>query len=556
MLLLLSGCGGNNTPTRHNDITPLTSIEIVADSSTIAVNTSTRLRVTGNFSGLFSRDITDQAVWQSDTPGVAAFVTATDPIRVTGTGTGSAGLTATVGNVSATFRLTVSPATVTNLTISPPAPTIAKGLTTQFRVTGIFSDSTTQDITFDAGWSSSDTAVATVSDTADSKGFARALAAGTTTISAGFGGVTGTTLLTVTEPLLQSITVSPANASVLSLSKANFTATGTFSDGTASDITSQVSWTSSNTIVAPNPTAGATTTSTQGTTTIGATLSGVSGTSTLKVTGGNLVSMSLPPSMTLVRDTVGPITVNGLFSNNITRDITGLVSWTVTNTSLATVSAPTGNRVLFNALATGTTTITATAGTRSATTSLTVSAPVLVSLAISPASLDLTSGTSDRLTATASFSDNTTQDVTANTAWSSNSTAVASVGTVAATGERISGVATGTATISAVFGNQTKTVPVTVRTRNLTGIAITPAGPINLAVGNSVSFTVTASYGDGTTRTVTEDTAWTIDNPNVAIQVDSQNQPGQIIAVDNGSATLNAAFGGKTLPLPVTVRVP
>ena len=90
IVLVLSGCS-NGTPTRLNTFTPLTSIEITAVSSTIAAQTSTRLTATGNYSGLFTRDITAQVVWSSDTPNVAGtFTTAATPNRAWVTA-GSAG---------------------------------------------------------------------------------------------------------------------------------------------------------------------------------------------------------------------------------------------------------------------------------------------------------------------------------------------------------------------------------------------------------------------------------------------------------------------------------
>lgn len=80
MVLLVSGCGWNGTPTRQNDFTPLASIEISAVSSTIAAGTSTKLSATGVFvGGLPAGDITDKVIWSSDTPLVASFPYTTSP---------------------------------------------------------------------------------------------------------------------------------------------------------------------------------------------------------------------------------------------------------------------------------------------------------------------------------------------------------------------------------------------------------------------------------------------------------------------------------------------
>lgn len=344
IILLLSGCGWNGTPTRHNDFVPLTSIEITAVSSTIAANTSTKLTVTGNYSGLFSRDITDQATWSSDTPTVAEFVTATSPSRVSGHAPGSAILTATVAGKSATFKLIVSAVTINSMTITPANPSLASGLTTQFAVNGTFSDSTTQDLTFDASWASSALTVATVSDTAGSKGFTRTLAAGTSTISATFGGISATTLLTVTPAILQTITVTPANSSITGFSKtANFIATGTYSDGTTADITSTVTWASSQTGIATITTAGVATTVAVGTTSISATLGGISGSTNLTVTALalNPNGLLLTPESPVLSLSAGPtqqLTVTAKFIDGSTQDVTSSCSWTSNSTLIATVS--------------------------------------------------------------------------------------------------------------------------------------------------------------------------------------------------------------------------
>lgn len=554
MVLLLSGCGWNGTPTRTNDFTPLTSIEIAAVSPAIANLTSTKLSVKGHFSGLYTRDITDQAVWSSGSPAVAGFITATSPSRVTGLSPGTAILTATVGSVSATYTVTVSPATVSLLTVTPAAPSIAEGLTTQFSASGTFSDGTTQDLTFDAVWASSASGVATVSDAAGSKGYTQTVAAGTATISATFAGISGTTLLTVTEPVLQSITVTPSSPSILTLSTGSFKATGNYSDGSAPDITSLVAWSSSNTAVATIDSGGAVATHVQGTTAISATLGGVTGSSSLKVTGGNLNANGIvisPLAPKLVKDTTVRMTATGIFSNGSTRDITGAVEWSVANATAETTKAG-GNRVVLKALAvTPATVITATSGTVTATATLTVVAPQLTSIALSATSLNLTAGTSGPLTVAATFSDGTIQDVTAISTWTSSDVTKATVSTSGYAAGRVTGAASGTATISAAYGGKTVSTTVTVRARTLLDLTI--SGPYGVAAGNQASFTALATYSDGSSVFVTEDATWTIDKSSVAILADGVNQPGQVVGVDSGFATLTAGFGGKTKTMTVTV---
>ena len=355
-MLLLSGCGWNGTPTRPNDFTKLTSITISAVSPTIANGTSTKLTATGHFSGQFSRDVTDEAVWSSASPAVADFKYSTAPNknRVTAVATGTAVVTATVDGVSAPYTLAVSNATIQTMTITPANPDpLPKGRSLQFYVLkGTFSDLSTQDMTFDAAWSSDTVAVATVSDDVASKGLAKAIAAvGSATISATFppaggtGSISGTQLLIVTNPALDSITVTPANSSMAGLSKTvNFIAKGNYSDGgTAVDITTTATWSSSAIGIANiNAGSGVATTVATGTTIISATLNGITGKTNLTVTIPVLSSngLKITPTNPVVNvGTTQQLTVTATFSDSSTQDVTSSCVWTSSSPTNASVSS-------------------------------------------------------------------------------------------------------------------------------------------------------------------------------------------------------------------------
>lgn len=95
---------------------------------------------------------------------------------------------------------------------------------------------------------------------------------------------------------LRSIAVTPANATISAGSTQQFKATGTYSDNTIQDITSQVTWSSSNSAVAIVNSAGLATSIAGGTSTITATQRFVSGSTTLTVQPTTLVisTTSLP----------------------------------------------------------------------------------------------------------------------------------------------------------------------------------------------------------------------------------------------------------------------
>lgn len=182
---------------------------------------------------------------------------------------------------------------LTSIAISPANPSFAigpPGMTQQFTATGSFDNGSTQDLTTSATWSSSNLAVATIRNALGSQGLAQILTTGTTTITATSGSIVGTSTVTVTPPVLSSIAVSPVNPSIPVNSSVQFAATGTLSNGSSQDVTTSVTWTSSNTAVATISNAsgsqGLVSVLTTGPTTITASLNSISGSTTLTGVSG------------------------------------------------------------------------------------------------------------------------------------------------------------------------------------------------------------------------------------------------------------------------------
>lgn len=565
-LLILPGCGSEK-PTRQNDLTPLTSIVISATVDTLPAGVSTKLTATGNFSGIFTRDITDQVAWSSAQPGTANFGSLLPAGYVTALVPGQATITATLGGISSdSFNLTVNDAFLTALTIAPLLSSLPKGATQKFTVQGAFSDTTTFDLMADVIWSSSDEAVATISNdlTNKSKGVATAHLVGTTNIAAQFGTFPpASTTLTVTAAALSTIEVTPASSSLLSLSNKSFSAKGIYSDASTRDITTEVTWESSTPAVATVASDSIVKALTPGESTIKATLGTVSGTTNLKVTGGNLNSIALTLAQAvngvLIKGTSSRITARGTFSNDTSRDITSAVTMAVDSTN-ASVTPVSGNLAWVQAIEDTLTIpakISASYGSVvSPVTSLTVTAPTLNDngLSIPEQTLKLNSGSSERLSLKGLFSVASDQDLALNAEWSSASQEIATVGNVGLNKGRVAALTAGTAVITATYGEQTATTTVTVEARTLDALTISlPSPPAAIIAGAELAYAVTARYTDGTTQDVTADATWLIDNANIATFSDELSDPGLVVAVDAGTTTLTATFGGKVDTETLTV---
>jgi hypothetical protein len=138
--------------------------------------------------------------------------------------------------------------TLVSIAVTPATATIGINATQQFTATGTFSDNSTKDVTTQSAWTSSNTGTATVGA---ATGLATGVAGGTVTITATDGTIKGTAQLTVSSgPTLKSIAVTPSTANISVNGTQQFTATGTFSDNSTKDVTTQSAWKSSNTEVA------------------------------------------------------------------------------------------------------------------------------------------------------------------------------------------------------------------------------------------------------------------------------------------------------------------
>jgi len=305
---------------------------------------------------------------------------------------------------------------------------------------------------------------------------------------------------------LDSIAISSGAQSVVAGATAQFTASGTYGSSShlsTRDITSSVTWTSSNTGVATISASGLVTAVAAGTTTITASATGYKGpltaTATVTVTassgtgatGGSVTSLAVVPSAqtALAVGQTLPFSAIGTTSAGATEVLTTSVTWTSSGTAVATIGASTG---IATAVASGTATITASytnttsgsvvTGTAIFTVTGASATADITSLTLTPGSESLSaSGQTGQLIALGTVG-GVQEDKTNSTLikWSSN---IPSIATVSASG-LVTGVNAGTATIVAEYtnsdssvatGTATVTITATPAPEPILGLTIIPA---------------------------------------------------------------------------------
>ncbi len=120
-----------------------------------------------------------------------------------------------------------------------------------------------------------------------------------------------------------------------------------------------------------------------------------------------LKSLAVTPSTSSVnKGSTVQIAATGTYSDSSTHDATSSANWTSSSPSLATVGASTG--LVTGVSGGGPVTITASIGSFTGTSALTVGSAALQSIAVTPANSGVYIGSSLQFTATGTFSDTTT----------------------------------------------------------------------------------------------------------------------------------------------------
>jgi hypothetical protein len=492
-----------------------------------------------------AQDLTLDVVWASSTIGSSATVATISPTGVaTPVAPGAAAVTATRGAVSGSTILHVSAATLAALEVTPSTARVTPGTGVHLAALGHFSDGSTQELTAEAAWAATPGTIATVT-----QGLVTGISAGGATITASYGGMTQSAVVTVAAATLVSIAVAPASPTVPVGVDQPFTATGTFSDLSTQDLTALAAWTSSVTTVAAVSSApgseGVATAIAVGSATIAASYAGVTGSTTMAVAASTLSSIDVQPATTvIVAGAAVQYIATGHYAGGATRDLTRDVTWSSSGAA-ASISNAAGSQGLARGVSAGTVTIRASLGTVASTgRTLQVLAPVLVRADLSPASVSLAKGETQAFTLTGTYSDGSTTDLTGTAVWITLDPTVATN-----TGNLVRAVGTsGSTQVHASFSGLTASADVSVGPPVVVEVTLSPAA-YSLASGTSVQYDAAAIWSDGVKQDVTATALWAATPAAIA----TITATGYVTGLATGAATVSATALGVTGSTPLTV---
>jgi len=425
------------------------------------------------------------------------------------------------------------------LTVAPQSPA-----TQQFIVMGQYNVGTPKDITDQMTWISADTKVATM----DTKGAATATGSGRVIVTSQiFEPATqktfqATTVLSVAAQLT-SISISPANAQIAKETAQQFTATGTYNDGTHADITSLVAWNSSQPAanISSSPgTQGRALGLSPGSTKITASLgSFTSAGASLTVTNANLVALVVTPAnATVPLANSQQFVATGTFDDGTKQDISVTATWSSSDPAIARVTSA----GLVTRLGLGSANITASIGAAIDTTTATVDASSVSKVSVIPVD-KIANNTYSQMRAVTIFKNGGSLDVTTTPGigWSSSNPSVAIVGTS-------SGLASakgpGTATISAKLGGLSGSTTLNVSDATIQSLAVAP-NQATIAPGTNQNMIALATFTDSAgqfQQDISSVAAWTSDNSSVATVSYASGLQELASGVATGMANISASF--------------
>lgn len=399
--------------------------------------------------------------------------------------------------------------------------------------------------------------------------YSSALAAGLGTASAMIiataGSVSGRGVLTVGTPVLQGVSIAPAQpASIPSGATQQFTANWSNSDRSTT-APGVIIWHSSNPAIATVNSTGLVSAVAPGQTVITVTSGAVSASVLVSVASVPLTGVVVTP----VGSVASPVIVGikqtqqfravAQFVDGSSQDVTNSAVWA---TTIAAADASLSSTGLLTGIANGSGTVTATFGGQNQAQNVTVQAAVL-SVGVLPANpVEILPAGPIAFTLEAAYSDNTS-GTPAGAAWNSSNLGVAQIDSGGNATLVAAGTTVITATVTIAGTGQTFTASTTMTVKptgtTITSVSMSPATS-SVASGMSQQLAAMASFSDNTVADVTGSATFKFAGGGGTIPTTSNPLvPGLATGHSTGAYTVTAALGGTTsaaVKFNVTTAVP
>ena len=524
-------------------ITPATLQLIVISSpqAQVIIGLTTSFLATGVYSDGTEQNLSDQVAWSVSDPSIASINPETGFLTALQAGTFS--VIASKDGQTTSFDTFASQATVIGIAITPAYISLAKGSSQAVSVNANLSDSTNIDVSDQVEWVSSDSQIAIIEA---GSSVVQALSEGVITISAQLLEQQAELSINVTNAELASLSLYPVNASIPLGQTQQYYAQGTFTDGTIQDLTSEVTWLSSNEDTAlisnTESLSGLVESINLGSSTLTVVLGDIQQDTLLTIGNAALSSLEVQPAdQNVASGTDASIKVMGHFTDGSLINLTSKVIWNSSN--FGSVNVASANEGSLESLSQGSALISATLDGVSGLGNVNVIDATLQSLSISAMQTSIPRGISQHLIVTGTYSDTSTKDLTQQVNWQSDNILIATVSNNNTASGLLRAVSPGQLSISASLGEVSNQIDIDVTDAVLTSIEInSETSQIN--VTSSLSIAAMATFSDSSTQDVSSQVNWLSSDINIAWVGNSDFDKGIVRALSTGTVNISASLQG------------
>jgi hypothetical protein len=462
--------------------------------------------------------VTDEAQWRTSDEDIVTV----EKGVLTGVASGTADVTAVYGGRSVVLKVYVSQAK--RLEADKIKLSLVAGASESVRLTATYADGSVKDVTHLAKWTSSNEAVADVTE-----GVVKGYGSGTATIAAEYGSKSVTIQVDVDKTA--NLTISEQNVWLRINGTKQLQLTVHYADGRTADVTDKADWSSSDESVA-FVSDGLIKAYRSGTAIIKAQYNGKTVQTAVDVETARNLDIT-PDKLEMRANEIAALQVIATYADGTKENVTSRAVWSSDKEEVALVS---NGQVTAGKM--GEATIKATFGGKTATVSVSVDLPTR--LTVSSQTVNLEVNGEQQVVATAFYPDNRSEVVTNQATWSTAKEAVATV-----RNGRIIGLSEGTTTITVTYGGLTTKLTVNV---GLSEELEVSTRLVTLSGSDSQQVTLHATDANGVRRDVTAEAKWQSSKPTVA-----DVRKGLIQAYSKGTATITATYGGKSIAITVQV---
>jgi hypothetical protein len=316
--------------------------------SSIGKGSNIQFKAVGLYSDGSKHDVTLLANWSSSDADIATLDSVEKGYVHSIKESTAAGvdIVATLEGISGKANLVVTTATPIGLVITPIDENVSLGGGVFFTGTLSFSDGSTEDVSYESFWTSSDSNILSFPGDGSHNGqyHGTSRGVGVATITATYTDSTGrvfvdTTTFTITDALIDSVDVTPDSNTQVTGQEYQLNAIGGLSDNSSSDITATTNWTSSHPDVASVNAYGLVHSLKAGVTIITASEKPYSdSTAWTVIDAGNISSFTVScRSITVAVGREMQCSATGSDGSGATVDITSQVDWSSSDTAIAVV---------------------------------------------------------------------------------------------------------------------------------------------------------------------------------------------------------------------------